>query len=69
MAIRFLLVGVVAALGIDLPTDFDGGAWTDAGNAWWNARVAEFEVVLSGVVGSAKATAGLMFEDLLAEGA
>ena len=43
MAIRFLLVGVVAALGIDLPTDFDGGAWTDAGNAWWNARVAEFE--------------------------
>ncbi len=43
MAIRMILVGVVASLGFDLPTGRDVEVWASTGQAWYDARVSEFQ--------------------------
>ena len=41
MALRVLLVGLVASLGLELPTGQDVSSWARAGRAWVDARVVE----------------------------
>lgn len=43
MALRLVLVGVVASLGLTLPSREALDAWTRSGQAWMNARLAEWE--------------------------
>ena len=41
MALRVLLVGLVASLGFELPTGPDLASWAKSGRAWVDARAAE----------------------------
>ena len=41
MALRVLLVGLVASLGFELPTGQDLASWAKSGRAWVDARAAE----------------------------
>ncbi len=43
MAVRFVLVAMVAGLGADWPTAADVSTWADSGRSWWTVRVAEFQ--------------------------
>jgi hypothetical protein len=43
MALRLVLVGVVASLGLSLPSGETLEAWTRSSQAWINARLAEWE--------------------------
>src|SRR5262249_17052965 len=50
MALRFLLVGLVVGLGVDLPSGEEVSAWVRSGRDWIQARV-------DGVLGAEVATA------------
>jgi hypothetical protein len=41
MALRFLLVGLVASLGFEMPTARDVESWTRTGRSWVEARLAD----------------------------
>jgi hypothetical protein len=43
MALRLVLVSVVAGLGLTLPTGIQVGDWQDAAHSWVNERLAEWD--------------------------
>jgi hypothetical protein len=42
MLLRLVMVGAVASLGFDLPTENDVQSWTSAGQVWWDATTAQW---------------------------
>ena len=48
MALRFLLVSLVAGMGCELPGSDDLASWNRAGRAWVGARMAELSEIRGG---------------------